>query len=108
MICSNCGNKEAYCIRGGYDSKTKTHYESCDVCGNQRVVAMPDVSDVHEPYFDEHLADSKHPDGQWITSRYQKAAILRSLNLREKRESTIKYIKDPVERQRYFKDSFGG
>lgn len=111
MLCSGCGNPFAIAIRRMYvtvESGEKVPIEKCDKCGALKVEAMPDVSDVHEPYFDEHLANKVHPNGQWVNSRRDKANKLKELGLREKRESTIKYIKDVKARQRYFRDQFGG
>ena len=110
MKCNNCGNEFAVSLRGGYFTNEKGErqkWESCDRCSKFSVAAMPDCSDVHEPYFDEHLADKQHPQGQWIYSRGHKASVLKQLGLREKRESTVKYIEDVKSRQKYFRDTFG-
>lgn len=102
MRCNGCGNENAYHIYGS------AGHEFCDRCGDRKVVVLnDDVSSVHEPYFDEHLCDKAHPNGQWIHSRGQKAEILKQLGLREKRESNIPYISDARERQKYFRNKFG-
>ena len=59
-------------------------------------------------YFDEHLRDKEHPKGRWIYSRQQKADVLKKLGLREKRESKIKFYKDPERRRKYCTDMWGG
>lgn len=110
MKCNSCGNEYAYHIRTGKYKKSNGEYERwevCDRCGSLPVEGIPDVSDVHEPYFDEHLANAQHPDGQWIYSRKQKAEVLKSMGLREKRESTIPFIKDVEARRKYFRSKFG-
>jgi len=111
MICSGCGNKEAYRISGGTykdENGQRVKYEVCDKCGKLRAEKTnEDVSQVHEPYWDEHLCDKENPHGQWIHSRIQKAAVLNKLQLREKRESKIPYIKDINKRREYFRSHFG-
>ena len=110
MKCNNCGNEYAFHVRMGSDKDEngkRVTWERCDKCSDIRVDAMPDVSDVHEPYFDEHLADLKDPQGQMVYSRKDKSEKLKALGLREKRESKIKYYSDPKQRQTYFIDNFG-
>lgn len=104
MICSQCKNENAIRIQVRYTKHGRV--ETCEKCGNLSLEGLPDVSDVHEPYFDEHLADAKHPDGRWIHSRRQKAEVLKEMGLREKRESAIPYIKDEGARRRYFRNHF--
>lgn len=100
MKCKNCGNEHAFYIRGG------AGWEMCDKCGAKPSNLTPDVSAVHEPYFDEHLCDKEHKNGQWIYSRGQKAEILNKMGLREKRESNIPFIKDTNARTKWFKERF--
>lgn len=107
MKCAGCGNENAFNIKiGKYKNEQGEYekYELCDRCGGVRHNAIPDVTDVHEPYFDEHLIDKTHPEGQWIHSRGQKAELLKVRGWREKRESKIPYIQDPIKREKYFKE----
>lgn len=105
MICNGCNNQEATRIRSHW---TGTKWSDvCDKCGGVQVKLYDDVSPVHEPYFDEHLCDKEHPKGRWISSRAEKADVLDRLGIREKRESTIPYIKDVKQRQKYFREKFG-
>lgn len=111
MICSGCGNTKAYRIRGGsYKDEDGKYikYEICNECGKLKSEKLnEDVSSVHEPYWDEHLCDKENPKGQWVSSRRQKADILNKLQLREKSESKIPYIKDINKRREYFRSHFG-
>lgn len=111
MKCNGCGNDQAYRIRGG---RVKTEdgryveYEVCDRCGDLHGVRLnEDVSQVHQPYFDEHLCDKAHPNGQMVYSRSHKADLLKQLGLREKSESKIPYIADVKKRRDYFRANFG-
>jgi hypothetical protein len=46
MNCSNCGNKNAHSLRGGYYTDKKTGkrmtWEECDICGNSPI-GVPDI-----------------------------------------------------------------
>jgi hypothetical protein len=112
MICNNCKNQNATKWRKGTCKNEKgerVHYEYCDKCGDiNNECLLPDVSDVKEPYFDEHLCDARHRHGQMIYTRRQKSEVLNRLGLREKRESTIPYIKDVEQRKKYFKSHYEG
>lgn len=81
--------------------------EVCEKCGDLKIKGLPDVSEVHAPYFDENLRDNEHRKGTLITSRFQKAEVLKRLGLREYRESTVKYYSDPNKRRNYCRDNFG-
>ena len=108
MKCQNpaCNNDKARHIRVRYIDGQR--YECCEVCGRLPIHHIPDdVSIVHKPYFDEHLRDAEHPKGQYITDRNQKSRILKKLGYREMRESKFKYIIDPKQRQKYFRDQIG-
>lgn len=79
MLCDGCGNLDAYrlSIRGGS--------ECCDTCGQLSRVQFSDVY-FREAYMDPHLIDVTKPeqnDGVWISSREQKARLLREKGLRE-------------------------
>lgn len=76
---SGCGNKEARALRIHYDKKG--NWCECDKCG----LVNAGIADVYfdKPYFDEHLADSKHKEGQWINSKAHKAQVLREQGLVE-------------------------
>ena len=108
MICRTCKNENAYNIRAYWDKERQSFYDTCDRCGAIRLDAAPDVSDVHEPYFDENLCTKERPQGTWIHSRGQKAQMLKALGLREKRESNIKYYADPEKRKKYFREQGWG
>lgn len=57
--------------------------EQCDACGNLKTVSVPDVY-FRKPYFDEHLSHPEHsPKGNFVESRGHKAALMRTLNVRE-------------------------
>ena len=99
MKCRGCGNKEA--------DRTRTRFvdgkfiDVCNMCADLSGIRLyDDVSQVHTPYYDEHLKTE-------ITSRAQKADVMKRLNVREKSESTIPYIKDPEKRRKYCLDKFG-
>ena len=79
MECSGCGNPNAYRLRA------RAGFEVCDRCGRLSNVRVSDVY-FREPYLDPHLIDTKKPeqkDGVWISSREQKARIMRELGVRE-------------------------
>ena len=79
MVCNNCGNEKAYRMRFSASG------ESCDCCGGLSSVYVPDVF-FKKPYLDPHLIDTKkmdQKDGVWISSRAEKAALMRSLGVRE-------------------------
>jgi hypothetical protein len=77
-----CGNENAYHLQLRYDVKEKRRYEVCDKCSRLVSYALPDVY-FREPYFDEHLADSKNPHGHWISSKGEKKAVMQKLGLFE-------------------------
>ena len=73
-ICGNCNQR--------YTMWRKCNgIESCDRCQDVRVRTC----DVYykEPSFEEHLADAKHPQGQWVTSKSHKARLMREQGVRE-------------------------
>jgi hypothetical protein len=103
----------AYHVRVYYEGKTNQKFEYCEKCGQMPSVYIPDVS-FQKPYFDEHLCDKSHPQGQWIHSKRQKAELLRQRNLVEagdrinpKLGYPTPFIKDEKKRQKFFKDNFG-
>jgi hypothetical protein len=84
--------KNKYPCDCGSTNWTKLHtvYENgifrttCDICQYVpgHLTYNPDVY-FKEPYRDEHLADKEHPNGYYITSKRQKAKIMKKLNVRE-------------------------
>lgn len=80
MICSGCGNQEAYQWR------MNKYGESCNKCANF-IVNTFDVF-FKEPSFEEHLADLKHPQGQWVTSKSHKARLMKEQGVREAGDRT--------------------
>ena len=85
MKCNGCGNEHASKIHIYYittELKERLKMEKCDSCG---VVSSPYLPDVYfeHPYFDEHIADLKNPQGMWIESKSDKARKMKNLGLRE-------------------------
>ena len=77
MICNGCGNQEA--TRISYSKNS----ESCDKCGKVGALKFSDVY-FKQPYFDPNISDPvKSPFGTHITSRSQKAELMRGLGLHE-------------------------
>jgi len=88
MKCEGCGNERAHRIRTYFDNvpgeTTKSQIkEVCDKCGMVSTTTV--LNDVYfkEPYFDENLADEKHPYGRHIESKAHKARIMREQNVHE-------------------------
>ena len=116
MKCLGCNNEQAYRIHSGYLTNEKGErekYEVCDKCGDFRNTTVADVY-FREPYFDEHLADTKNPYGQFVNSKQHKAEILKQLNLRETGDiknprlgKVTPFIRDEKQRQKFFRDNFG-
>jgi len=79
MRCDNCGNEVGH-IRIFYNKHGRKCV--CSYCGDVGIAGIPDVY-FDKPYFDEHLADEKHPEGRFITSKGEKARIMKKLGLRE-------------------------
>lgn len=70
--------------------------ESCNQCGSSaRMTGTPDVF-FKAPYWDDNLGDEKHPDGQFITSRAHKAAVMKEQGATEagdrKRGARVDYV----------------
>ena len=78
MICQNCGKEVFHWKRS---ESNKNGY--CRYCGDLQVRSLPDAYVSPGGYFDENLADDKHPQGQWITDKNQKKEIMRNLDVIE-------------------------
>lgn len=77
MVCDSCGNRAA--TRISY-SKGK---EACDKCGDIGSFKFSDVF-FKSSYFDPNLSDPvKSPFGTHITSREQKARVMKECGLKE-------------------------
>ncbi len=79
MDCDGCGSKAATWIR------RNSAGETCDCCGAAGPQGLRDVY-FPGPYLDPHLIDTndvRQKDGVWITSRRQKAEIMRKMGVRE-------------------------
>lgn len=88
MVCNGCGNEEAHKVRIRYDqgqekdrNKERTKIETCDRCEDFTVHTYDAY--FREPSFEENLADSKHPQGQWVTSKGHKARLMREQGVKE-------------------------
>lgn len=76
MVCNGCGNQSAY------NWKKNKYGETCNGCDNTLTVHTFDAY-FKEPEFIENLADSKNPQGQWVTSKAHKARLMREQGIRE-------------------------
>lgn len=113
--CINCGSKKwlfkSFILRDDTNEKI----EICDVCVRTLYVkGVPDVTCPNGGYFDPNLADSKHPDGQYVRSKRHKQQLLKQLNLREAGDDINKklgkkmpYIKDHEQRKKFLRDNMG-
>jgi len=77
-----CGNENAYHLQGRWNKKTQKFEEVCDKCSHLDSYALPDVY-FKQPYWDEHLANEKNPNGHWVHSKGHKREIMKSLGLNE-------------------------
>jgi hypothetical protein len=80
MVCSSCGNKNAYRI--SYSASG----EKCDSCGANRGFKFADVffDQRKGPYINENATDPvKHPHGTLITGRNHLASVLKENGLKE-------------------------
>lgn len=107
MKCNGCGNKDAHHVKIQYPGKGGK-IEVCEKCGELVNVWNPDVSVPSGGYYDEHL-------GTYVYSKRQKAALLREKGWVECGDRVnpvlgrpAPYIKDPVKRQKFFRDNYGG
>ena len=80
MLCDGCGNQHATRIRANSMGMI------CNRCGDIRGINIPDVF-FPGPYIDPHLVDTSKPNqvknGVFISSRREKAEIMRKLGVRE-------------------------
>ena len=105
MLCSGCGNDHAVAVHIVYDKDGK--HEFCDACGKVSSVYVPDVAVPAGGYFDENL-------GSFITSRRQKAALMKEKGLVEAGNRVnrtlgkpMPYIADIEKRKKFLRDNFG-
>jgi len=86
MICDGCGNQKAWRQTIRWDDTTHEKFETCDRCGDCSGGGVPDVY-FRSPEWVEHLADENDPKtwdkGTFVTSKRQKAEVMKRLNLRE-------------------------
>ncbi len=80
MTCNRCHNAQAWHIKSVYDNGLMV--DCCDRCGVSGTFYSPEVY-FKEPYWDPHLGSEEDPGPKYITSREQKALLLKKNNLRE-------------------------
>lgn len=80
MTCNRCGNDQAYHVKTSYEDGQV--HDLCDKCGVGSTFYAPDVY-FKQPYWDENLGSQDDPGPKFISSRAQKAYLLKKNNLRE-------------------------
>jgi hypothetical protein len=83
MKCENCGDLYAYSFKW-VQTPQGIVSQGCDRCGGARST----IHDVYfkEPYFDPYLSswdDKDNTEGNWITSKAQKAELMKKYHVRE-------------------------
>jgi len=83
VVCSGCGNLNAYVVRVGYAGKERV--ENCDQCGNLKPPATYDtyLGSKGGVRVEENITEPGTGRPIPYATKGEKAAILKRLNLRE-------------------------
>ena len=79
MVCKGC-NQETWAVKTIFSRNGQ--FESCALCGGVSSVYFPDVY-FKDAGLEPNLSDEKHPEGYFISSKRQKAAVMKKLGVRE-------------------------
>ena len=82
MICTHCGSKAAFVIFVKYDPK-KGRIDSCNRCSNTSVGTLHDVYWPGGSHYNDNICDAKTGKPIELTSRGQKARVMREQGLSE-------------------------
>lgn len=86
MHCNTCNTDVAARVLGRIDTKTGKYFESCDVCAKVAAFWMPDVflgGPGGSVRTDEHLCSPTTGEPIPFTTKREKAAIMKMLNVRQ-------------------------
>lgn len=83
MTCNNCGNKEAWHLKSGFNGVTLERYEACDACGLQGAgQGIPDVYLPRSGMKFQNLTDKMGSPIE-IRSKRHKKEVMASLGVSE-------------------------